>query len=128
MNMSYLLAGSTSVNPIMFALAIGLILGWKVAGYYGLDRYLLPMLGFPGGRRWPPSHRPDPDGAGGGPAPSDLVATIVPSASGCCPAPIVVRGQPATSDPRVSAWDFAFRGGSHLPVHRDAARVDSTAQ
>ncbi len=32
MNMSYLLAGSTSVNPIMFALAIGLILGWKVAG------------------------------------------------------------------------------------------------
>jgi thiosulfate dehydrogenase [quinone] large subunit len=47
MNMSYLLAGSTSVNPIMFALAIGLILGWKVAGYYGLDRYLLPMLGVP---------------------------------------------------------------------------------
>jgi thiosulfate dehydrogenase [quinone] large subunit len=31
----------------MFALAIGLILGWKVAGYYGLDRYLLPMLGVP---------------------------------------------------------------------------------
>ena len=27
MNMSYLLAGSTSANPIMFALAIGLILG-----------------------------------------------------------------------------------------------------
>ena len=47
MNMSYLLAGSTSVNPIMFALAIGLILGWKVAGYYGLDRYLLPLLGVP---------------------------------------------------------------------------------
>ncbi len=47
MNMSYLLAGSTSVNPIMFALAIGLILGWKVAGYYGLDRYLLPKLGVP---------------------------------------------------------------------------------
>jgi thiosulfate dehydrogenase [quinone] large subunit len=47
MNMSYLLAGSTSVNPIMFALAIGLILGWKVAGYYGVDRYLLPMLGVP---------------------------------------------------------------------------------
>jgi len=47
MNMSYLLAGSTSVNPIMFALAIGLILGWKVAGYYGLDRYLLPLIGVP---------------------------------------------------------------------------------
>jgi thiosulfate dehydrogenase [quinone] large subunit len=47
MNMSYLLAGTTSVNPIMFALAIGLILGWKVAGYYGVDRYLLPRLGVP---------------------------------------------------------------------------------
>ena len=47
MNMSYLLAGSTSVNPIMFALAIGLILGWRVAGYYGLDRYLMPRLGVP---------------------------------------------------------------------------------
>ena len=47
MNMSYLLAGSTSVNPIMFALAIGLILGWRVAGHYGVDRYLLPRLGVP---------------------------------------------------------------------------------
>ena len=47
MNMSYLLAGSTSTNPIMFALAIGLILGWKVAGYYGVDRWLLPRLGVP---------------------------------------------------------------------------------
>ena len=45
MNMSFLLAGSASVNPVMFTLAIGLILAWKVAGYYGLDRYLLPMLG-----------------------------------------------------------------------------------
>ncbi len=47
MNMSFLLAGSASTNPIMFAMAIGLILGWKVAGYYGLDRYLLPFLGTP---------------------------------------------------------------------------------
>ena len=47
MNMSYLLAGTTSVNPVMFALAIGLILGWRVAGYYGVDRYLLPRLGVP---------------------------------------------------------------------------------
>ena len=47
MNMSFLLAGSASTNPVMFTLAIGLILGWKVAGYYGLDRYLLPFLGTP---------------------------------------------------------------------------------
>jgi len=47
MNLSYLLAGSTSVNPVMFTLAVGLMLGWKVAGYYGVDRYLLPRLGVP---------------------------------------------------------------------------------
>jgi len=47
MNMSFLLAGSASTNPIMFALAVGLMLAWKVAGYYGLDRYLLPLLGTP---------------------------------------------------------------------------------
>jgi thiosulfate dehydrogenase [quinone] large subunit len=47
MNMSFLLAGSVSSNPIMFTLAIGLILAWKVAGYYGLDRWLLPRLGTP---------------------------------------------------------------------------------
>jgi thiosulfate dehydrogenase (quinone) large subunit len=47
MNMSFLLAGSASVNPIMFTFAVGLMLAWKVAGYYGIDRYLLPMLGVP---------------------------------------------------------------------------------
>ena len=63
MNMSFLLAGSTSVNPIMFAFTIGLILAWKVAGYYGVDRYLLPRLGVPWGphggegRSWPAPRR-----------------------------------------------------------------------
>ena len=47
MNMSFLLAGSASVNPVLFTFAIGLMLAWKVAGYYGVDRYLLPMLGVP---------------------------------------------------------------------------------
>src|SRR5262249_11153661 len=47
LNMSFLLAGSTSVNPVMFTLAIGLILAWRVAGYYGLDPWLLPALGAP---------------------------------------------------------------------------------
>jgi thiosulfate dehydrogenase [quinone] large subunit len=47
MNMSFLLAGSASSNPVMFTLAIGLMLAWKVAGYYGLDRYILPLLGTP---------------------------------------------------------------------------------
>jgi thiosulfate dehydrogenase [quinone] large subunit len=47
MNMSFLLAGSASTNPVLFTLAIGLMLAWKVAGYYGVDRWLLPMLGTP---------------------------------------------------------------------------------
>lgn len=47
MNMSFLLAGSASTNPVLFTLAIGLMLAWRVAGYYGLDRYLLPRLGVP---------------------------------------------------------------------------------
>jgi thiosulfate dehydrogenase [quinone] large subunit len=47
MNMSFLLAGSGSSNPVLFTAAIGLIMAWRVAGYYGLDRYLLPMLGTP---------------------------------------------------------------------------------
>lgn len=47
MNMSFLLAGSASSNPVLFSMAIGLILAWKVAGYYGVDRYLLPRLGTP---------------------------------------------------------------------------------
>jgi thiosulfate dehydrogenase [quinone] large subunit len=47
MNMNFMLAGSASTNPVLFFLAVGLMLAWKVAGYYGLDRYLLPFLGTP---------------------------------------------------------------------------------
>ena len=47
LNMSFLLAGSASTNPVMFTLAVGVMLAWKVAGYYGLDRWLLPALGVP---------------------------------------------------------------------------------
>lgn len=47
MNMSFMLAGSASTNPILFTLAIGLMLAWKVAGYIGVDRFLLPVLGAP---------------------------------------------------------------------------------
>jgi thiosulfate dehydrogenase [quinone] large subunit len=47
MNMSFLLAGSASTNPVLFTLAVGIMLAWKVAGYYGVDRWLLPMLGTP---------------------------------------------------------------------------------
>jgi len=61
MNMSFLLAGSGSSNPVLFTFGIGLILAWRVAGYYGVDRYLLPMLGTP----WRAKVTTHPLGAGG---------------------------------------------------------------
>lgn len=47
MNLSYMLAGTASTNPVLAVLAILLILAWRNAGYLGLDRYLLPALGTP---------------------------------------------------------------------------------
>jgi len=47
MNWSFMMAGTASINPVLFLLAGLLILAWKVAGYVGLDYYLLPMLGTP---------------------------------------------------------------------------------
>ena len=53
MNWNYIMAGSASANGIMFAIAVGLILAWKVAGYIGLDYFLLPLIGTPWGRHHP---------------------------------------------------------------------------
>jgi thiosulfate dehydrogenase [quinone] large subunit len=47
MNMNYLLAGSVSTNPILLIIAVLLVLAWKTAGWWGLDRWLLPALGTP---------------------------------------------------------------------------------
>src|SRR2546421_3602778 len=47
MNMNFLLAGAVSINPIIGGLALFILLAWRVAGYYGGDRYLLPLLGTP---------------------------------------------------------------------------------
>ena len=47
MNISYLLAGTVSVNPIMALVQVFLILSWRVAGWVGLDRVILPWLGTP---------------------------------------------------------------------------------
>ena len=44
MNLNYLLAGTVSINPILFTISIGIILAWRVSGYIGLDRYALPLL------------------------------------------------------------------------------------
>jgi len=47
LNFNFMLAGTVSTNPVLFGLTVFLVLGWKVAGWLGLDRYLLPMLGTP---------------------------------------------------------------------------------
>lgn len=47
MNMNYLLAGTVSTNPFLFAIATLLVLAWKTAGWWGLDRWVLPALGTP---------------------------------------------------------------------------------
>lgn len=44
MNLNFMLAGTVSINPILFTLSIFLILAWRVAGHWGLDRYVLPRL------------------------------------------------------------------------------------
>lgn len=45
MNASYIFAGVAGANPLMFILATWLVLAWRVAGYWGLDRWVLPSLG-----------------------------------------------------------------------------------
>jgi len=47
MNFNFMLAGSASSNPLLFVVAIGLMLAWKVAGYLGADYFLLRWIGVP---------------------------------------------------------------------------------
>lgn len=47
LGLNALVVGSGLVNPILFVLSIALVLAWKTAGWIGLDRWLLPLLGTP---------------------------------------------------------------------------------
>jgi thiosulfate dehydrogenase [quinone] large subunit len=47
MNMNFMLAGSASSNPVLFVLAVLILMAWKVAGIVGFDRFLLPLVGTP---------------------------------------------------------------------------------
>jgi len=47
MNLNFLLAGAVSINPVIGVLALFLVLAWRIAGFYGIDSYLLPLLGTP---------------------------------------------------------------------------------
>ena len=55
LNFSFLFAGSVSSNPTLILLEALIIYGWRVAGLWGLDQYLLPWLGTPWGRKAPPA-------------------------------------------------------------------------
>jgi thiosulfate dehydrogenase (quinone) large subunit len=64
MNFTFLYAGSISSSPTFIILAVLIIIGWRVAGWWGLDRYLLPWLGTP----WQPGQlRPQPGAAASAP-------------------------------------------------------------
>jgi thiosulfate dehydrogenase [quinone] large subunit len=47
LNMTFLLAGTVSSNPILLLITMILILAWRVAGWIGVDYILLPRLGVP---------------------------------------------------------------------------------
>ena len=47
MNWNFIMAGTASTNALLFTIAILLMLAWKVAGWYGVDRFLLPRVGTP---------------------------------------------------------------------------------
>jgi thiosulfate dehydrogenase [quinone] large subunit len=44
MNLNFMLAGTMSINPILFTLSLGLVLAWRAGGYWGADRYILRHL------------------------------------------------------------------------------------
>lgn len=47
MNLNYLLSGTVSINPVLGTLGLFLVLAWRVCGWIGLDRVLLPAIGLP---------------------------------------------------------------------------------
>jgi len=47
MNWNFMMAGTASINPVLFTISVLLILAWKTAGWWGLDRWILPLLGTP---------------------------------------------------------------------------------
>jgi thiosulfate dehydrogenase [quinone] large subunit len=58
MNWNFIMACTASTNGLMLTIAILLTLAWKVAGWYGLDRCLLTLLGTP----WSRIKEPEPAG------------------------------------------------------------------
>jgi thiosulfate dehydrogenase (quinone) large subunit len=64
MNLSYLLAGVSSVGPLMVMIEVPMLLGGATAAYYGLDHVLLPQLRASLVRLAPRLHLPVPAAPG----------------------------------------------------------------
>jgi thiosulfate dehydrogenase [quinone] large subunit len=47
LNLNYLLAGSVGINPLLGMFGLFLCFSWRVCGWIGVDRWLLPALGLP---------------------------------------------------------------------------------
>ena len=63
LNVIYMFAGSSGVNPAYAIVSVFLILAWRNAGYLGLDRLVLPMMRnrfHPGPRTATPVTSPPP--------------------------------------------------------------------
>ncbi len=61
LNWNFMMAGSASTNPLLFAIAVGLVLAWKTSGYIGADFFLLRWLGTPwGGEKHDPDESTQP--------------------------------------------------------------------
>lgn len=72
MNVSFGLAGTASTNPILFGLGVLLVLAWRVAGFWGLDRVIFRLLGI----------RPNPWDAATPAAGGRMATRRVPAAAG----------------------------------------------
>ncbi len=57
MNWNFMMAGSASTNPMLFVIAVALIMAWKVAGHIGLDYFLLRWIGTPWGWVYTPTEQ-----------------------------------------------------------------------
>lgn len=62
MNWNFIMAGTASSNALLGLAALFLIMAWKTAGWWGADRWLLPLLGTP----WTPRKGSAAKDAGGG--------------------------------------------------------------
>jgi thiosulfate dehydrogenase (quinone) large subunit len=47
LNLSFMFSGSAGVNPAFIVVGLLLVLAWRNAGWWGLDRWVLPRVGTP---------------------------------------------------------------------------------